>query len=647
MLKRVQNLALLLLLLLGIPMSVGAQTANTAIIYPPNTLDFPEISTSVKAFDGQRDFVHNLRSSDITIIENGQPLAISTLTERHPGTQFALALSLERAFAIRDSNGISRYDRILAAFTDWANAQPDETNDDLSLVTADGYEATHLENAQDWLNHLNDYDTDPRTAEPNLDVLARAIDITADPGKRPGMGRSILFLTPAIAPESVGALDSLTAMALQEDVSISVWLVGSPAYFTTEGAAKLASMAEQSGGEFYTYSGIEDLPDMESYLEPLRHVYDLTYSSEIISAGTHQITANIDNGIEQISSNTLNFDLTVLPPNPIFIAPPRQIVRADRRDISESMSETTPDYSPKTQSLEIVVEFPDGFIRPLVRSTLYVDGQIADENTTHPFEEFSWDLEEYITSGEHIVQVEVLDSLGLNNLTIEIPVQITVQQTPQSMIVSVARNGPLIAGVLVAIAGGILLLVLIIGGRIHPRAFTKRNGNGKTTSRKERKAAKSDPVTQPVTFKTEPTGNRFSSWVNRLSWPQRRSAGEAPAYLEPLDTVKAYDPLNRIPLTKQETTIGRDPTQATLVMDDSSVADLHARLRPTQDGRFSIQDEGSLAGTWVNYDPVAPEGTILKHGDIIHIGRISLCITYSNAHFIPKLKVLNLEEPQL
>ena len=154
-------------------------------------------------------------------------------------------------------------------------------------------------------------------------------------------------------------------------------------------------------------------------------------------------------------------------------------------------------------------------------------------------------------------------------------------------------------------------------------------------------------MTQPVTFKSEPTGNRFSSWVNRLSWPQRRGATEAPAYLEPLDTIKVYDPLNRIPLTKQETTIGRNPTQATLVIDDPSIADLHARLHPSEDGRFLIQDEGSLAGTWVNFEPVASEGTILKHGDIIHFGRISLCITYSNANHIPKLKVLDLEETQL
>jgi pSer/pThr/pTyr-binding forkhead associated (FHA) protein len=78
-------------------------------------------------------------------------------------------------------------------------------------------------------------------------------------------------------------------------------------------------------------------------------------------------------------------------------------------------------------------------------------------------------------------------------------------------------------------------------------------------------------------------------------------------------------------------------------MDDPSIADLHARLRKTEGGLFAIEDEGSLAGTWVNYDLVSPEGTKLQHGDIIHVGRIGLCISYSDANRIPKLKVLNLD----
>ena len=83
------------------------------------------------------------------------------------------------------------------------------------------------------------------------------------------------------------------------------------------------------------------------------------------------------------------------------------------------------------------------------------------------------------------------------------------------------------------------------------------------------------------------------------------------------------------------------------VLDDPSISPLHARIKQTSEENFVIMDHGSVAGTWVNFEPVASEGTILKHGDIIHIGRISLCITYSNTHHIPKLKVLNLEETQL
>ena len=184
---------------------------------------------------------------------------------------------------------------------------------------------------------------------------------------------------------------------------------------------------------------------------------------------------------------------------------------------------------------------------------------------------------------------------------------------------------------------------MIIGGRIRPHTFGKRNGNGDAKSRRKRRAEASDPVTQPVSVKSEPGRNRLSNWVNRLSWPQRRETSEATAYLEPLDTVVSDDPINRIPLTASEITLGSDPTQATIAMDEPSITDLHARIRKLDDGRFLILDEGSVAGTWVNYDPVSAEGTKLEHGDIIHLGRIGFCFTYSDANRVPKLKVINMD----
>ena len=81
-------------------------------------------------------------------------------------------------------------------------------------------------------------------------------------------------------------------------------------------------------------------------------------------------------------------------------------------------------------------------------------------------------------------------------------------------------------------------------------------------------------------------------------------------------------------------------------MDDASIDDLHARLLRAENGSYTIQDEGSQAGTWVNYEAVSPEGTNLQHGDIIHLGRVGLYITYSDANRIPKLKILNLEPKQ-
>jgi len=36
-----------------------------------------------------------------------------------------------------------------------------------------------------------------------------------------------------------------------------------------------------------------------------------------------------------------------------------------------------------------------------------------------------------------------------------------------------------------------------------------------------------------------------------------------------------------------------------------------------------VADLGSEAGTWVNYAPVSAEGSQLRHGDLLHIGRVA------------------------
>jgi pSer/pThr/pTyr-binding forkhead associated (FHA) protein len=59
------------------------------------------------------------------------------------------------------------------------------------------------------------------------------------------------------------------------------------------------------------------------------------------------------------------------------------------------------------------------------------------------------------------------------------------------------------------------------------------------------------------------------------------------------------------------------------VLDDPSISPLHARIKRLESGVFMIHDQGSVAGTWVNYEPVTREGIRLAHGDRIHFGQLA------------------------
>jgi predicted component of type VI protein secretion system len=96
----------------------------------------------------------------------------------------------------------------------------------------------------------------------------------------------------------------------------------------------------------------------------------------------------------------------------------------------------------------------------------------------------------------------------------------------------------------------------------------------------------------------------------------------APAYL--IRLTKGGEPasVSPIPVAETDLTFGTDPVQSMRVLDDPSIAALHARIKRCQDGSFMIYDHGSIAGTWVNYEPVPREGYRLAHGDRIHFGQL-------------------------
>lgn len=80
-------------------------------------------------------------------------------------------------------------------------------------------------------------------------------------------------------------------------------------------------------------------------------------------------------------------------------------------------------------------------------------------------------------------------------------------------------------------------------------------------------------------------------------------------------------------LTERDTLIGRDAEHATLVIDDPTVARLHARLRHTAPGEFWLYDEGSTSGTFLNHTRLGLAPRPVQHGDHVQFGRVAYRFT--------------------
>lgn len=599
----------------------SAQGEARIDLYDLQTGAFPAMTTTLDVFDAAGGFVSGLSGEKITMLEDDQPRLLDSLQELEPGAQFVVAFNPGPVFATRDANAVSRCDKLLSALRDWAAARPGDATDDLSLVTTDGLVSLHLPAVGDFLNILSAYQPEARSITPSLGTLAQALDIAAEPAEQSGMKRAVLFITPLLDYDSISTLQSLTARAVQLKIYVYVWMVAPKDYFSTSGATALKDLAIQTGGQAFPYSGEENLPDLETYLSPLRHSYTLTYTSGISTPGSHKLVVQVDLNGQIVLSAPSTFNLDVQPPNPILVSLPEQIVRQSP-DVETNNALR---LAPTEQPVEIIIEFPDGHSRPLVRTTLYVDGQIAAENTAAPFDKFTWDLSSYTSSGQHNLQVEAVDSLGLSKVSLGVPVTVTVVRPPRGLQAFLTRNSLWVAGGAVLLAGAALALVLVAGGRLRRSSSAAR--------RLERKM-RLDPLTQPIVPRTEKHGMQ-------LPWAQRRKA--APAYLVRLKGDGQPVTAPPIPLTGSEMTFGTDPTQATHVLDDPSVSPLHARLKKERDGRFYLLDQNSTAGTWVNYEALTDKPQRLQHGDIIHLGQLSYRFMLRKPPEKPKPRILPMK----
>jgi hypothetical protein len=624
------------------PALAQAPTAPGAVLSLLQANEFPRITAYLNVHDAQGSFVEDLQTSNLRILEDGVEVPALVMSQLQPGARLVVAVAPGPTFAIRDNAGTGRYDYLVQALSQWAESSQAARQDELSLVAAGVTETLAAASPVAWVQALLAYQPALRQAMPSLAPLARAMEVATAEVSHPGMGRAILFITPPQADAGIG-LQSLLLRAKQAGVRISIWFVASPDLFNSTSALQLQELAVQSGGQFFTFSGVEPIPSPEDLLIPLRSIYRLAYESQAKTSGAHQVTVEVTLPDSVVTTPALTYDLAIQPPTASFVAPPSQVVRS-LSAASQATPAATPVYTPLEQVLTIRVDFPDQITRPISTTLFYVDGALVARQLRPPFDKFTWDLSGYQTTAVHVLRVEVVDSLGLVGAS-ETQVEVQVEEPAKSFVSNITGRITLLAALVVTLAGAVLGLVLVLGGRLRPRVFGQPAHAAAPSRWHWGRRAKADPLTQPVEVKDEAPQRRLPQWVNRFHWPQRQPAPvQAFAYLttfsDKLETSARALPM---PIGADEVTFGRDPTQATWVLDDPSVDALHARL--VREGEtYRLADQGSIAGTWINYTPVSKEGALLEHGDIIHIGRSGFRFTFREPTRIRKPVVITSQD---
>ena len=573
---------------------------------------FPNLTVSLDVFDETGNFIHGLSEADLTLLEDGQVRSLDGFEVIDPGVEFVVAINPDRSFAVRDGQGINRLDKIKTALANWVGDLPDSSLDSYSLVTSSGPSAFHLKDKQSWLSSLEAYQPNSKNLEPSLNILSRAIDLASGNMLLPDARRAILFITPLADDGLQSTLQSLGLRASQLDVHVFVWVVGRADPPATPGFQAMQELARQTGGELQVFSGKEGLPNPADYLLRFRNTYQLSYISGLTTSGKHSVTVRVSTPSGEIEIPPIEFEIDLQPPNPILVLPPSEI---QRENLAQDGYEVK-DLVPVEQALEVIIEFPDGHPRPLASTSLWVDGEVVARNSSEPFDRFNWDLRTYATSGKHDLQVEAVDILGLSKTSISVPITVNIQERPAVIVVFLNRYGRWLGLGAAGLASLGLTMMLI-------------------SLRKRKRAARQ------IKQRASQDSTRL---VEKKQSVLRRKVKQDQAFLEFISDGEVGMVGSIIQLPDKEISFGSDETRSTQVLRDPSITALHAIIRK-EENTFTIRDQGSVAGTWVNYESLGEKILQLKHGDTIHFGQLAFRFKFIQAPKTPD-PTIRLDRPE-
>ncbi len=608
--RRMALVLVVILLLSSFPISfkpVVAQSAATVTVQSPDLIAFPNLTVEFKCLDANKQPLTGFTADQVILTENDVTRPIENLSREYRGVHFTLAINGNRDMDLRDSAGVSRYDKLTEALKDWVDDHEIKGDDAWSLISNEGVLIQNTKDLRAWRTALESYQPNFRLMEPDLASLETALQAMQEEILHFGVDRALLYITPPPTPGQIASLNALTQEARSTGVRVDVWMVGEDLYLSNDQGRALANLAADTGGQFFHFTGLEGIPDPDALQSALGYVETLAYTSVLSETGNYSVGLTVDLGGVTASGESQPFHVEVLPPNPIFLSPPASIKRQWE---GEKDAQT---LSPSSETISILIEFPDGHPRTLKASRLLVDGVVVAVNQTSPFDTFTWDLSNLQEDGEHTLQVEVEDQLGLTASTIATPVQVIILKPETAPKVNWQKFGAIAAGGVAA--ASILLLVFWL-----LRQFWQSKNMQDLRSR----------IFPPATDNTVE------------SVPADLSDVSAVATFIPLDSLLGEADPGAITITQFDTTLTDNPEEEGLLIESHGAKALKVRL-VIRENIFWLENHGNPNGVWINYKLVGSDPVPLNPGDLVHFGNLGFRFTINPNQTPRKISVSKYE----
>lgn len=574
-------LVTLVLILCLLPLqSVQAQDNPPSIqITSVDNSNFPEITLEYKGQNLSETLPGN--PADVEIIEDGQTITPTSLEEHYQGVHFAVAINPDSSLTIRGGDrqpyNLAMIEALKTVGPEPENARNNRysffSNPEVSLVETEDY--------ADWARLFDDFETIPANVSASLSSLELAISALEHSGLQ--MDTVLVYVTPYLDFRLLPDFYELVGRAGQLGVETQVWIVMSPRVVGSSYENEMRTALQNSGGTLTPLTGIEVVPDPRTYMESKGRIFTARYQSKIRSSGEYDllVRANLEQS-PTLQSSPATLTLDIQPTRLSFINP---------IDSLEILYNNDGGFQPAQLPLEVLIEFPDGYPRSILNSTLFVNGEQVATNAQPPYGSFVLDLADYVDQTEIKLDVRLQDEFGFQGRTSIQTIALDVL-IPESNLDGTWFTSPWLWFGLLALAGAVAFLV-----------FRKPFPKKKPAEESNEDEPKVEKVVERAPFSSLTAEKTFGN-LTRLD-PDQTPSAEKPHLL-----------------TKEIILIGSNPSLANLVLDNPSIEPLHAEIHFFADGRIRLTDFNSTSGTYVNFKTVGTHGTSLQHADLIHFGTL-------------------------